>query len=110
MGEPKQMTGRDYLRPHTSRDDRGERIRLLRRENQQPRSVDDMDLNDEELKEVAILSQREMQETPPLCTNGRWQTFRSPKTAAFPKPQKEYVLKDYMHRDVTHRFAISFCL
>ena len=101
MGEPAQTTPRDYLRPHTSRDSRGDQVRLLRRSHVHASSKDDSDLR-EAAEDRALLPERE-QETPPLKMDRTWQTFRSSKTSAFPKPPQEFILKDYLLRDVTHR-------
>ena len=95
MGEPPYMVGRDYIRPQTSRDTRSDQLRKLARVYPQ-KSKDDGDADQDGLR-------REMQGTPPLSTNCTWQTFRSNKTDAFPNPPQEYVLRDYILRDVTHR-------
>ena len=95
MGEPPYMVGRDYIRPQTSRDTRSDQLRKLTRVYPQ-KSKDDGDVDQDGFR-------REMQGTPPLSTNCTWQTFRSNKTDAFPNPPHEYILKDYILRDVTHR-------
>jgi hypothetical protein len=96
MGDPPNMAPRDYIRPHTSRDQRGDQLKRLNRVYPE-RSKEDTD---------ALLQEsvrREMDGTPPLSTHCTWQTFRSNKTTAFPRAPHEYILKDYSLRDVTHR-------
>ena len=63
MGEPQKMTGRDYLRPQTSRDDRSEKLRHIRRVHEEGRSKDELDFQ----------RQQEDQETDPLDINCTWQ-------------------------------------
>ena len=102
MGEPTQKTAQDYLRPNTARDSRDDKVRMLRRSYAKASSRDELDLKDA-ADERDLLPKRREQETPPLKMDRTWQTFRSSKTTAFPKPPQEYILKDYMLRDVTHR-------